>query len=727
MAEFSSRQTETADDYLNRRIEILRNRLEDDMLADINVYIYSLRGRDLDKTIDELELVKSSGVYENLNRINKNLLGNYSASDFIENPEVNSEEIDFYRKALCVNYLERTIDRIYNEREKSIIRGISKLNMNNTYTLDDSSLQDTSQALLNSSTLASVSQPAIVTNTCRIDTNPVTTNSLSGLRSSTAYVPPKVAELTRADGSIVWIPENVLSTFAITNVEKFKQNPSNNKTTESLSTNPLSSTKINNVSSKQVDFSDTLTFDKPFRPDLPSASRYSSSFSSHSKRHHSTPHTGKATNNHLGSPPRQPMFETRGEGDASESIHNNNNDNILQQTHQLFRKPVDIGETVRKWRISFNGESSSSIDKFIEDVERNARFVNISERELLDSLSILLTGIAANWYISFNKYWHTWEDFCTDARRDFGAGLDFQSRLKANILERRQGEDESIRAYIFGLLAMMEKAYPPISLNEKLNTLHNNMRPDIKKNILRTDFDTIQDLMCMATQLEKAQEEEKLYKPPPPPEHFLFPEMAYKSNKKVCKKSPAVEAVETTNIVNTKELGQVSAIMQEILIAQRELRSGKDARNNQSSESDASSDSEQRYHNRGGRRRRYHRPHNSGSPKNIQSNASTTGRGNSDETPRYQNNNNQQRNNNSSNNNRQQNSNAKSNASRPANSNKSQDKESLQDIECLNCNKKGHYRRDCPQALNLRCYNCQTPGVTQKNCTNCNLNEKRRA
>ena len=71
---------------------------------------------------------------------------------------------------------------------------------------------------------------------------------------------------------------------------------------------------------------------------------------------------------------------------------------------------------MRKWQIRFSGAKSQSIEVFLARVEDCRVLANLSEEEVLSSMSELFTD-AATWYRNHKAKWHTWQDFVLAARR----------------------------------------------------------------------------------------------------------------------------------------------------------------------------------------------------------------------------------------------------------------------------------------------------------------------
>ena len=187
----------------------------------------------------------------------------------------------------------------------------------------------------------------------------------------------------------------------------------------------------------------------------------------------------------------------------------------------------DIGQIVRKWQIRFSGTKSQSIDVFLAKLEDCRVLANLTEEEVLSSLSELLTDTAATWYRNEKEKWTTWQDFLTAARRWYGTTKRYQQRLIAEANNRTQGEDELVRDDITCLIAIIRKISPPLSLHQQLDQLHRNLRPQLQAMVRRTEFDSVEGLLELAVDAEQTVENSKTLRPPTPPTAALLSEMAY--------------------------------------------------------------------------------------------------------------------------------------------------------------------------------------------------------
>lgn len=193
-----------------------------------------------------------------------------------------------------------------------------------------------------------------------------------------------------------------------------------------------------------------------------------------------------------------------------------------------FGHSRDVGQIVRKWQIRFSGAKSQSIDVFLARLEDCRTSANLSEEEVLSALSELFTDTAATWYRNHRDKWTTWQDFVTAARRWYGTSRRYQQRLVAEANSRTQGADEPVRDYLTCLTAIMSKISPPPSLEQQLDQLHRNLRPQLQAMVRRADFRSVEELLELAVDAEQTIECSRTFQPPPPPTAALLPEMAYK-------------------------------------------------------------------------------------------------------------------------------------------------------------------------------------------------------
>lgn len=216
---------------------------------------------------------------------------------------------------------------------------------------------------------------------------------------------------------------------------------------------------------------------------------------------------------------------------------NSGNQSTFDSRWRSMGHTRDVGQIVRKWQVRFSGQKGESIDTFLARVEDCRALANLTEEEVLSSLSELFSQKAATWYQNEKHKWRTWSQFEVAVRRWYGKGKGYQQRLLVEATNRTQGDGEPVRDYITCLVAIMRKMTPPLELSQQLDYLHRNLRPPLQAMIRRAEFKTVEGLLDLALESEQTLENSRLFRPPPLPASALLPEMAYNPEESSSRKS----------------------------------------------------------------------------------------------------------------------------------------------------------------------------------------------
>ncbi|CAB0043849.1 unnamed protein product, partial [Trichogramma brassicae] len=188
----------------------------------------------------------------------------------------------------------------------------------------------------------------------------------------------------------------------------------------------------------------------------------------------------------------------------------------------------DVGAIVRKWKVEFNGEKGSSVDEFIQRVDECRRLARLSDEDLLNSITELLTGQARLWCRQERSQWKKWEDFCIAARRCYGIDRRYQQKLELEAQRRTQGKTEPVNHYVYCVCSRSSANWRSRGhYSEKLDLLHNNMLPSLQKQVPRYKARSINEFVELARDAENLHSAEKLYQPPIPSNLSMMPETAW--------------------------------------------------------------------------------------------------------------------------------------------------------------------------------------------------------
>ena len=191
---------------------------------------------------------------------------------------------------------------------------------------------------------------------------------------------------------------------------------------------------------------------------------------------------------------------------------------------------VDIGRTVRQWKLQFSGTEGSNIEEFIERVsECRALTPYITDEDLLNAMTELMSGVARHWCRQERQKWQSWQDFCEDARRCYGVDKRFQRRLRKEAESRTQGRDEPERDYIVCLRAILSKFDRPWTEERQLELLYDNMLPRLQFKVRQEEVTSVNKLIELAREAEAQLEMERNFREPPNPKLCIMPEVAYQN------------------------------------------------------------------------------------------------------------------------------------------------------------------------------------------------------
>lgn len=186
---------------------------------------------------------------------------------------------------------------------------------------------------------------------------------------------------------------------------------------------------------------------------------------------------------------------------------------------------------VRKWNIRFDGHRDPI--SFLERLEELIEAYEVDRNETLRALPEILTNTALLWYRNGKDSWPDYQSF----RRSFELQFlppGYLRNLDEEIRRRTQGDAEPFRSFVVALTTLMRRK-GTLSLQERLDILYSNMRPEYKVTMRRHDFFSLEHMLQQAEHVESYMRERTLFQPPPPPEMALIPETAYHPTKKTSK------------------------------------------------------------------------------------------------------------------------------------------------------------------------------------------------
>lgn len=160
---------------------------------------------------------------------------------------------------------------------------------------------------------------------------------------------------------------------------------------------------------------------------------------------------------------------------------------------------------VSKWNIDkYDGEDHGmGINEFLNVVDTMAMSEHVSERELFDSAVHLFTGPALKWYMtmrSTNRLFN-WQHLTWELKRAF-MHPDLDTMIRMKIYGRKQQRNESFKDYYHDMERLFQTMNVPMTENEKLPILAQNMRVDYKKQINFVQIPNIDFLLAAGQRMD---------------------------------------------------------------------------------------------------------------------------------------------------------------------------------------------------------------------------------
>lgn len=130
---------------------------------------------------------------------------------------------------------------------------------------------------------------------------------------------------------------------------------------------------------------------------------------------------------------------------------------------------------VYKWDVRFSGAREGlSVNAFIERVEEFRISRGISQSELFNSITDLLTGKALSWYRSVRGNINSWPEFVDKLRGNY-LPFNFQNDLMKEIREREQGPDETVSEFFSCMINYFSRLQKKLTEQEKIEIIYNNL------------------------------------------------------------------------------------------------------------------------------------------------------------------------------------------------------------------------------------------------------------
>lgn len=211
-----------------------------------------------------------------------------------------------------------------------------------------------------------------------------------------------------------------------------------------------------------------------------------------------------------------------------------------------IRRNTSIAVALEKRKISFSGRPGQDPDRFLRQTEECKNSLGVTEDEILNNLTSVLTGEALEWFRLKHTNFSSFERFAEVFKKQYTVA-NFQERLQDEIDARVQAKNEPITTFLTKMQILFDKLEPPFDLERQLNVTFKKFNPDYLSHMNRSDFNDFEGFLLKAKEVEFKLLHIKAYKNPQQQQKTLVQQAAYtpegqkQNNKKPTKNSPKNE------------------------------------------------------------------------------------------------------------------------------------------------------------------------------------------
>lgn len=155
-------------------------------------------------------------------------------------------------------------------------------------------------------------------------------------------------------------------------------------------------------------------------------------------------------------------------------------------------------DQMRKWNCHFDGKD---VYAFLERIDELRQAYDFSEEQAIKGFPELLRGEALLWFRNERENFNSW-DSLIKGLKEFFLSPQEQRNLRQQIFERKQKDNESIRSFVTALGTLMRR-YGEFNVNEQLDSLYYNMRPEFRLYVPRESVTSQADLVQKVEKIEE--------------------------------------------------------------------------------------------------------------------------------------------------------------------------------------------------------------------------------
>lgn len=200
------------------------------------------------------------------------------------------------------------------------------------------------------------------------------------------------------------------------------------------------------------------------------------------------------------------------------------NSNSSLELNEHYQKPGFV--PVHKWGLQFSNSSGQSVGSFLQRVEELRRARGLTESQLFKSAVDLFSGSSLIWYRSTVGRISNWPDLCKEMKEVFQTP-DYDDMLIQEIMNRRQGELESIDLYIASMEGLYSRLSVPVSEDSRLKQMLKNLNQYLQEKLCMFPIVSVGQLRVVGRKAELGRLRAANWKAMSTHAPILEPDLAY--------------------------------------------------------------------------------------------------------------------------------------------------------------------------------------------------------
>lgn len=184
---------------------------------------------------------------------------------------------------------------------------------------------------------------------------------------------------------------------------------------------------------------------------------------------------------------------------------------------------------ISQWGVQFLGDSSYSVNAFIERVNELKEARNATDDDLYRHAIDFFKGDALIWFRANREYVSDWCELVLLLKRTFQSPF-YQEELLSEAKSRTQGHNESVLIFISVMQNLFNRLPNKISEYEKIMIITKNLQPYYQRAVCRDVFTSISDLVNVLRVIERTKINCDRFQEPKTLVNSIEPDLAYRSN-----------------------------------------------------------------------------------------------------------------------------------------------------------------------------------------------------